>query len=44
MQFYEDSIEEITQSDPELDKYGIVKSFAKRAEDKTEAPSNGYRK
>lgn len=44
MQFYEDFIEEITQSDPELDKYGLAKTFSKRNEVKNEIPQNGYRK
>jgi hypothetical protein len=43
-QFYEDFLEEITQSDPELDKYGLVKSFNKKYEENISTPVAGYRK
>ena len=43
-QFYEDFLEEITQSDPELDKYGLVKSLHKKSEERVPSPSNNYRK
>lgn len=42
--FYEDFLEEITQSDPELDRYGFVKSFHKKSEESIPLPSGNYRK
>ena len=42
--FYEDFLEEITQNDPELDKYGLVKSLNKKWEENIDPPNFGYRK
>lgn len=43
-QFYQDFLEEITQSDPELDKGGFMKTLNKKNDKKEEFTSNSYRK